>query len=146
MSTAEESSPTASAIVGKMMECDMFSQWLGIEVLLTEKGYSKLRMIIRPDMVNGFGIAHGGIAYSLADSALAFAANGHGRIAVSTQTGISHFEQLKPGEVIIAEAKESHLGNKIAHYTVLLTNNSGSLVASFTGSVFRTSKSWNLQT
>ncbi len=144
MGTAEDQLPSASSIVGRMMEQDLFSQWLGIEVLKTEKGYCKLRMTVRPDMVNGFGIAHGGIAFSLADSALAFAANGHGRISVSTHTSISHFEQLKPGDVVHAEARQSHLGDKIAHYSVTLTNESGAIVASFTGSVYRTSQPWKL--
>ena len=132
------------SIVQRMMEKDLFSQWLGVEVLEAGAGFCRIRMKIRPDMVNGFGIAHGGIAFSLADSALAFAANGHGRIAVSTHTSISHFEQLKPGDVVIAEAIESHIGNKLAHYSVTLTNESGALVASFHGSVYRTSKSWNI--
>ncbi len=136
--------PSPHSIVSRMMEKDLFSQWLGIEVLETNAGYCKIRMCIKPEMVNGFGIAHGGIAFSLADSALAFAANGRGRIAVSTSTSIMHFEQLKPGDVVIAEAKESHCGNKIGHYAVALTTESGAMVASFTGSVYRTSKIWNL--
>ena len=63
----------AKKTVDRMMELDLFSQWLGIEVLDVKEGYSKIKMAVRPEMVNGFGIAHGGIAFSLADSAFAFA-------------------------------------------------------------------------
>ena len=66
--------PSASAIVDKMYENDLFSKWLGIDILEKGIGKSKLAMTIRQEMLNGFGVAHGGITYSLADSALAFAA------------------------------------------------------------------------
>ena len=66
-------------IVDKMYQNDAFSQWLGIEVVEVKDGYCKLNMTVRKEMLNGFQIAHGGIAYSLADSALAFASNSHGR-------------------------------------------------------------------
>jgi acyl-CoA thioesterase len=138
----EQALPTAEAIVGKMMRNDLFSQWLGVEVLEALPGTVRLRMAIRPEMVNGFGIAHGGIAYSLADSALAFAANGHGRMAVSTHTDISHFEPLRTGDVIEATARELYLGNKVARYHIDITRADGTLVASFGGSVYRTSKNW----
>ena len=63
-------------------------------------------MTIRQEMTNGFAIAHGGITYSLADSALAFASNGHGRRAVSVETSISHTVALRTGDVITATAEE----------------------------------------
>jgi acyl-CoA thioesterase len=63
-------------IVAQMYENDYFSQWLGIERLEVRAGYCRLGLEIRRDMLNGFGLAHGGIAYSLADSALAFAKAG----------------------------------------------------------------------
>ncbi len=94
-------------------------------------------------MLNGFGIAHGGITYSLADSALAFASNSHGRKAVSVETSISHTKTLKENDVIIAEASEDHRSNKIAIYTVRITNtNDNSLVALFKGTVYLTSQNW----
>ena len=65
----------ARKVVEKMITGDAFSQWLGIEILEITKGYCKLKMIVRKEMTNGFDIAHGGISYYLADSALAFAAN-----------------------------------------------------------------------
>ena len=63
----------ALEIANKMYEQDAFSQWLGIDIEDVTEGYCKLKMSVRKEMLNGFQIAHGGIAYSLADTALAFA-------------------------------------------------------------------------
>ncbi len=128
-------------IVNTMMAKDYFSQWLGIQVLEVGQGFCKLKMTIRKEMLNGFGIAHGGITYSLADSALAFASNSHGEKAVSVETSISHTKSLCEGDELIAEAKEEHRSNKIAVYTINIYSN-GSIVALFKGTVYRTSKSW----
>lgn len=129
------------SIVNTMMANDYFSQWLGIQVLQIGKGSSILQMTIRKEMLNGFGIAHGGITYSLADSALAFASNSHGQKAVSVETSISHIQSLKEGDVIIAEAKEEHYSNKIAVYSITVTKNQEK-VALFKGTVYRTSNPW----
>lgn len=134
--------PTSpDSIVNTMMANDYFSQWLGIQVLQTGEGSSILQMTIRKEMLNGFGIAHGGITYSLADSALAFASNSHGQKAVSVETSISHIQSLKEGDVIIAEAKEEHCSNKIAVYSITVTKNQEK-VALFKGTVYRTSNPW----
>ena len=133
--------PNPNEIVNTMMAKDYFSQWLGIEVLEVGEGTCKLKMTVRDEMLNGFGIAHGGITYSFADSALAFASNSHGPKAVSVETSISHTQSLKEGDTIIAEAKEEHCSNKIAVYTISITNK-GSVVALFKGTVYRTSKTW----
>ncbi len=126
-----------------MMANDYFSQWLGIEVLEIKEGFCKLQLAVRNDMLNGFGIAHGGITYSLADSALAFASNSPGQKAVSIETSISHTESLKEGDVIIAEAFEEKRSNKIGIYTVKVTNRADSkVVALFKGTVYRTSQNW----
>ncbi len=130
-------------IVDTMMAKDFFSQWLGITVLETGSGTSKLSMKVRKDMLNGFGIAHGGITYSLADSALAFASNSHGKKAVSVETSISHTISLIEGDEIIAEAKEEHCSNKIGIYTIKVTKaTDNSIVGLFKGTVYRTSKDW----
>lgn len=129
-------------ITQQMLAKDYFSQWLGIELLAIGEGSCKLQMTVRKDMLNGFGIAHGGITYSLADSALAFASNSHGLKAVSVETSISHTEPLKEGDVIIAEAIEEKCSAKIGIYSVKITNSGGSVFALFKGTVYRTSKSW----
>ena len=128
-------------IVNTMMAKDYFSQWLGIEVLSVGKGACKLKMTVRNDMLNGFGIAHGGITYSLADSALAFASNSHGQKAVSVETSISHTKSLCEGNVLFAEAIQEHFSNKIAVYSVKISCKD-EIVALFKGTVYRTSKDW----
>ena len=125
-----------SAIIDAMMAKDYFSQWLGIERIEEGKGFCTLRMTIRKEMCNGFEIAHGGISFSLADSALAFASNSHGRQAVSLETSITHIRPLKTGDIILAKAREIHVGNKIGHYDVRIETENDELVALFKGIVY----------
>lgn len=134
----------ATRIIDQMYKNDFFSQWLGIERLEESPGKSVLRMTIRKEMLNGFAIAHGGITYSLADSALAFASNSHGIKAVSIETSISHTKSLKEGDVITATATEENLSNKIGIYKVEIINQEGNTVALFKGTVYRTSKDWEV--
>ena len=130
-------------ITDTMMAKDYFSQWLGIKVIETSTGACKLSMKITKNMLNGFGIAHGGITYSFADSALAFASNSHGPKAVSVETSISHILSLLEGDEIIAEAKEENCSNKIGVYTIKVYKaNDETIVALFKGTVYRTSKDW----
>ena len=129
------------AIVDKMYDNDPFSQWLGIEILDVRPGYCKLRMEVSHAMTNGFGLAHGGISYSLADSALAFASNSRGRHAVSVETSINHLEKIKAGDQLLAEVKEVALKNNIGFYRIDITSKDKA-VAVFNGTVFRTNKTW----
>lgn len=130
------------AIVQKMLLNDAFSQWLGVELVEVHEGFCHLKMTLRQEMTNGFGIAHGGIAYSLADSALAFAANSHGQQAVSIDTNINHFEMLKSGDAIAAIATEESLKNKFGVYRVEIKRGD-ELVALFKGTVYRSQKTWS---
>lgn len=132
----------ATKIVDHMFQRDAFSQWLGIQILKLGPGFCSLQMTIRPEMLNGFGIAHGGITYSFADSALAFASNSQGRHAVSIETSISHVVSLKAGDVITAIAHEENLGHKIAIYSIEVRNEAEKAVALFKGTVYRSSKEW----
>lgn len=134
----------ATAIIDAMMSKDYFSQWLGIERLEERDGFCKIRMTVRPEMCNGFEIAHGGISYSLADSALPFASNSHGRQAVSVETSISHIKPLRTGDVITATAEEKSRSNKIAVYDVRVEKENGELAALFKGTVFRKETEWNV--
>ena len=129
-------------VVDMMMSKDYFSQWLGIEVVLAAPGQYILKMKIRKEMLNGFGIAHGGISFSFADSALAFASNSHGQKSVSIETSISHTNSLMEGDEIIATATELSRSNKIAVYSIAVTNQQNETVALFKGTVYRTSKHW----
>jgi acyl-CoA thioesterase len=134
----------AYQITQKMLEHDAFSRWLGVELLDIGSGYCRLQMTIREEMLNGFYIAHGGITYSLADSAFAFASNSRGQQAVSIHTAIHHVKSLKAGDTIIAHAEEEHKNHKIGVYKVTVTNQENELVASFNGTVYRKSKHWEV--
>lgn len=125
-----------------MMAKDFFSQWLGIEVLEINEGHCKLKLTVRKDMLNGFGIAHGGITYCMADSALAFASNSYGNQCVSIETSISHTSKVKEGDILTAEAKELNRGHKIAIYEVSILNQESKNVGLFKGTVFNTEKKW----
>ncbi len=128
-------------IVAKMYDNDPFSQWLGIEVEHIDVGTCTLSMTIRKEMLNGFVIAHGGITYSLADSALAFAANTHGRQSVSIDTSINHTEPLREGDKILAIATEESLKNKFGFYKIEIKRDD-TIVALFKGTIYRTNKEW----
>ncbi len=132
---------TARQVVEHMMENDLFSQWLGIEVLEVSDGYSKIKMTVRKEMINGFGIVHGGIAFSLADSAFAFACNNRNVLSVALDTSISFLKPVHVGDNLIAEAKEMHNGKSTGLYHISIYNQDGKLVAVFKGTCFRTNKS-----
>jgi acyl-CoA thioesterase len=129
------------SIVTHMLEHDLFSQWLGIEVIEVKEGYSKIKMTLRDEMINGFGIIHGGIAFSLADSAFAFACNNRNILSVALDTSITFTKATKPGETLTAEAKELHNGRSTGLYLITITNQDGEQVALFKGTCFRTGKS-----
>ncbi len=134
----------ASRIISQMYDNDPFSQWMGMERIEEGEGFCTLRMKVRKEMTNGFGLAHGGITYSLADSALAFASNSRGRHALSIETSISHLAPVSPGDELTARARELHLGARLAHYEVSITKQDGSLVALFKGTVYRKREEWVL--
>jgi len=133
-------SPTE--IVNLMYDNDAYSQWLGIQRLEDALGASHLKMQVREEMCNGFDIAHGGITYSFADSALAFASNSHGKKAVSVETSISHVATLHAEDWIEAMAIEKHRSRKIGVYEVEIKKVDGTLVALFKGTVYFTDKDW----
>ena len=132
----------ARKVVDKMITGDAFSQWLGIEILEITKGYCKLKMIVRKEMTNGFDIAHGGISYSLADSALAFAANSDGIQSLSVETSIVHTKKVMSGDTLIAETQEVSKNDKSAIYNINITNQDNIEVAHFKGKVYRTKREW----
>lgn len=127
-------------VVHHMMQQDQFSQWLGIEVLEIKDGYSKLKMKVRSEMVNGFGIAHGGIAFSLADSAFAFACNNRNNLSVALDTAINFTKAVNINDELIAEAKEVHNGRSTGVYLITISNQNNETVAHFKGTCFRTGK------
>ncbi len=134
----------ATRVVDEMYNNDPFSIWLGIERLEETAGRSVLQMVVRKEMTNGFGVAHGGITFSLADSALAFACNSHGRKAMSIECNINHTRAVHSGDTLTATATEVSRGNRIAVYHVGVTNQDDKVVAAFKGTVYRMSEEWEV--
>ena len=132
---------THEQVVAHMMQHDLFSQWLGIQVHEVREGYSRISMTVRAEMVNGFGIVHGGVTFSLADSAFAFACNNRNNLSVALDTSINFTKQVIPGDVLIAEANEIHNGRSTGLYHITITNQKNETAAFFKGTCFRTGKS-----
>ncbi len=130
----------ANSVVSHMMENDFFSQWMGVEVLEVREGYSRIRMTIRKEMVNGFGIVHGGLPFSLADSAFAFACNNRNNLSVALDVTITFMKAVNVGDILTAEAKEIHNGRSTGVYLIHVTNQKKEQVALFKGTCFRTGK------
>ena len=127
-------------VVSHMMNHDAFSRWLGIEVLELKEGYSKIKMTIREEMTNGFYVTHGGIIFSLADSALAFACNNRNILSLALDCNISFLKQVNVGDELTADAKEIHNGRSTGVYSINVINQNNQLVALFKGTCFRTGK------
>ena len=134
----------AEKIVDLMFTNDAYSQWLGIERLNVAPGVCDLRMTVRSEMLNGFAIAHGGISYSLADTALAFASNAHGLKCYSVETSISHVKMVAEGDVLTTVVEEKSLSNRIGVYHITVYNQNNEAVAFFKGTVHRSEKSWEI--
>jgi acyl-CoA thioesterase len=127
-------------VVSHMMKHDLFSQWLGIKVIEIREGYSKIQMVLRDEMINGFNVIHGGIAFSFADSAFAFACNNRNNLSMALDTSINFTKPTRPGDILTAEAKEVHNGKSTGLYLITVTNQNGEQVAHFKGTCFRTGK------
>lgn len=130
----------AQRIVDQMMARDAFSQWLGLEVLTIAPGRAVVRMTVRPEMLNGFAVAHGGIAFALADSALAFASNTRGSVTMTLESSVFFAMPVRSGDVLTATAEEVSAGNCVALYDVIVTRADGTHVAFVRGTVYRTNQ------
>jgi len=119
------------------MRSDRYAELLGIELLDIEPGYSRLSMAVRDDMMNFNGLPHGGAIYSLADVAFAAASNSHGTVAVALNMEISYLRAVPSGTKLIGEATEEHLGRRTALYHITVKSETGDLVASCHGVVYR---------
>jgi acyl-CoA thioesterase len=137
MSVTDEQA-LAERIIAAMVEKDAFSSWLGIEVMNVRLRGSTVRMVVREDMVNGFGVCHGGVTFSLADSALAFASNTHGRVTMSIENSITYPKAVAVGDVLTATADEESGSNRLGFYRAKVTKANGEIVALFTGTVYKT--------
>jgi acyl-CoA thioesterase len=129
-------------VVSQMMDNDHFSKWLGIKVISVNKGKCELEMTIRKEMLNGFGIAHGGIAFSLADSALAFASNSHNVKSLVLDASCSFAAPVKEGDILVAQAEELNLTRRTGIYQITVIANGNKRIAFFRGTVFRKEELW----
>jgi acyl-CoA thioesterase len=133
---------TPDEIVGMMLSGDTYSKALGMQLEFLEAGNCVLRMKVVEHMVNGFNIAHGGITYALADSAMAFASNAHGVQCVSIETAISHIKKVQVGDDLRASCSTLSRNRKAGIYEVKVTNQSEELVAHFKGTVLISDRAW----
>ena len=130
----------AERVVHGMLKKDAFTEWCGMEVLEIAPRRSVVQMRVRAEMANGFGVAHGGIVYSLADSALAFAANTHGKVTVAIENSISYPKAVRLGDVITATCEEESSSNRLGFYRVVVRNQKDEIVSTFRGTVYKTEK------
>lgn len=130
--------PTPGEIVSFLLKNDPFSQWMGVDILNVRKGYCKLCCMIREEMLNGFSITHGGIVFSLADTALAFAAATYGRNALAIDNSISFTKKTIPGNSITAESRTVNITHRTGLFEVRLWNEDEDIVAFAKGTVYRT--------
>ena len=125
----------------KMLSLDAFSQWMGIEIIECEIGRCRVGMTVRKEMLNSMFKAHGAISYALADTAFGFAANTHGKYAVSIETSINHIEALNEGDYLVAESVIEKVNTKLG-FNIIEVRRDEELVALFKGIVYRTHKDW----
>ena len=125
----------------KMLSQDAFSQWMGIEIIECEVGRCKVGMTIRREMLNSMMKAHGGVSYTLADTAFGFTANTRGKYAVSIETSINHISALDEGDYLTAEATLDEQRTKVG-FNIVEVKRGDELVALFKGVVYRTQKDW----
>jgi acyl-CoA thioesterase len=136
---------TPIEIFHKMYKNDPFSNWMGMELVTIKEGACTLRLRVRPEMLNGFGVAHGAVTFALADSAFAFACNSRGRHAVSIHCSIEHTAPVREDDVLIAAAEEENLGNSVSNYAIRVVKESGEPVAFFRGVAYRKRAEWREQ-
>ncbi len=123
----------AEAARDAMWARDRASQALGMEVLEVGPGRAVLRMPVRPDMCNGHLVCHGGLIFSLADSAFAFACNSHNRVTVANNCLITFIAPAREGDVLTASAAERHRGARSGTCDVTVTDQAGRVIALFRG-------------
>ena len=130
----------ARAVVERMLARDEYSKWLGIELVEVKAQRAVIRMTVREEMVNGFGVAHGGIVFGLADSAHAFATNSNGEISVAVECNIGYPAAIRVGDLLTATAVEQTTTNRLAFCEVTVVNQYGTTVGHFRGTAYRTQK------
>lgn len=128
----------AAAVVSHMLAHDEFSRWLGVELIEVKPTRVTIRMVVREDMTNGFGVCHGGVTFAFADSAFAFASNTGGQVSVSIENSMTYPSAVRVGDVLVAEAEQEASSRRLGYYRVRVTRNDGNVVALFRGTVYQT--------
>jgi acyl-CoA thioesterase len=123
---------------------DKFAELTGIKLLDVSEGRAKAMLEITDNHLNSAGTVHGGVIFTLADFAFEVASNSYGTLAVAINAQISFFKAVSAG-VLYAEAKELSLHPKLASYTIDVTNETGELIASFQGMVYRKKDMLNIE-
>ena len=128
---------SANEMAGKIARAMLASEgtgpaW-GIEIEEAREGYARIRMALRADMLNGHGIAHGGMIFALADTAFAYACNSRNVRTVAAQASIVFLDQAREGEVLVAEASEQALVGRSGVYNVAVRSEDGRAIAEFQG-------------
>ncbi len=123
----------AKACAQRMAEADEASRMLGIEVEVPVPGQARATMRVREDMVNGFDLCHGGLIFTLADTAFAFACNAYNQLTVAASANIEFLKPGKLGDTLVAAASEEHRGRRSGVYSVIVDNDRGERVALFRG-------------
>ena len=130
----------ATAVVRHMLAHDAFSRWLGVELVDVRPSRVKLRMAVREEMTNGFGVCHGGVTFAFADSALAFASNTGGKKTVSIENSMTYPAAVRVGDVLLADAEQEASSMRLAYYRIRVTRSDGAVVALFRGTVYQTDR------
>ncbi|HLJ60890.1 MAG TPA: hydroxyphenylacetyl-CoA thioesterase PaaI [bacterium] len=132
---AERPTPQSIAEAARdaMWARDRASQALGMQVLEIGPGRATLRMTVRPEMCNGHLVCHGGMIFSLADSAFAFACNSHNRVTVANNCVITFISPAREGDVLTAEAVERSRGGRSGTCDATVTNQDDQVIALFRG-------------
>lgn len=131
----EQMSPDeqAAACAKVMWDSDNASRTMGMEIQEVRAGFAELTMEICDHMTNGQKIAHGGIIFTLADSAFAFACNGYNQFTVAQHCSVAFLAPGKVGDILTAKASEQHRAGRSGIYDVKVTNQSGEPIAEFRG-------------
>ena len=128
-----EANETAKRCAEAMYANDAASKALGIRVDVPEAGRAIARMTVREDMVNGFDVCHGGLLFTLADTAFAFACNGYDNLTFAAAASIDFLRPARLGDELSAQAREDYRGTKSGFYTVEVRNQDDDVVAMFRG-------------
>lgn len=115
---------------------DHFGTWLGVRCIVAKPGYNKLQITIRQEMLNPMGVTHGGIVFSLADTALGYASNAGIQRSVALEASINFVKPSYRGDVLTAETKQVHNGKTTGLYLITVTNQRNETIALFKGTSF----------